>query len=87
VLIDGEGLGHTAKSAVAIPTPVAENIGQVDAVLLVDNAIQPMQAAPASAVRSIVTGGNIAKLIFCFTHFDGVKGDNLVRWPHTFTGC
>lgn len=77
VLIDGEGLGHTAKSAVAIPTPVAEIIGQVDAILLVDNAIQPMQAAPASAVRSIVTGGNIAKLIFCFTHFDGVKGDNL----------
>lgn len=28
-------------------------------------------------MRSIVTGGNIAKLIFCFTHFDGVKGDNL----------
>jgi hypothetical protein len=36
-----------------------------------------MQAASASAVRSIVTGGYIAKLIFCFTHFDAVKGDNL----------
>jgi GTPase SAR1 family protein len=77
VLIDGEGLGHTAKSSVAIPTSVAEKIGQVDAVLLVDNATQPMQAASASAVRSIVTGGHVAKLIFCFTHFDEVKGDNL----------
>ena len=77
VLLDGEGLGHTAKSAVAIPTAVAEKIGEVDAVVLVDSATQPMQAAPASAVRSIVTGGHIAKLIFCFTHFDEVKGDNL----------
>jgi hypothetical protein len=77
VLIDGEGLGHTTKSAVAIPTAVAERIDEVDAVLLVDNATQPMQAAPASAVRSILTAGHASKLIFCFTHFDEVKGDNL----------
>jgi hypothetical protein len=77
VLIDGEGLGHTAKSAVVVPTEVAQRIGEVDAVLLVDNATQPMQAAPASAVRSILTAGHTSKLIFCFTHFDEVKGDNL----------
>ncbi|GII84184.1 hypothetical protein Ssi03_21740 [Sphaerisporangium siamense] len=77
VLIDGEGLGHTPKSAAAISTPVAKAIDEADAVLLVDNAAMPVQAAPASAVRSILTSGNADKLLFCFTHFDEVKGDNL----------
>ena len=49
----------------------------VDAVVLVDNAAQPMQAAPVAALRSIVQTGNVKKLLMCFTHFDEVKGDNL----------
>ncbi len=36
-----------------------------------------MQAAPASAIRSMLTAGSSDKLIFCFTHFDAVEGDNL----------
>ncbi|WP_186629396.1 hypothetical protein [Rhodococcus sp. BP22] len=79
VLIDGEGLGHTAKSSAALPTNVAATINEVDAVLLVDNAQQPMQAAPAAAIRSILTSGNVEKLIFCFTHFEEVQGDNLTN--------
>ena len=77
ILIDGEGLGHTPKSAAALPTVVAKAIDEVDGVLLVDNATQPVQAAPAMAIQSILTAGNIEKLIFCFTHFDEVQGDNL----------
>ncbi|OZE36125.1 MULTISPECIES: hypothetical protein [unclassified Rhodococcus (in: high G+C Gram-positive bacteria)] len=77
VLIDGEGLGHTSKSSAALPTSVAHTINHVDAVVLVDNAQQPMQAAPTAAIRSILTSGNIEKLIFCFTHFEDVQGDNL----------
>lgn len=77
VLIDGEGLGHTPKSAAALPTAVAKAIEDADAVLLVDNATQPAQAAPSSAIRSILTSGATSKLIFCFTHFDRVTGDNL----------
>lgn len=77
VLVDGEGLGHTAKSSAALPTAVAQLINDIDGVLLVDNAQQPMQAAPAAAIRSILTSGNIEKLIFCFTHFEEVQGDNL----------
>jgi len=77
VLIDGEGLGHTPTSAAALSTAVAERINTVDVVLLVDNAAQPMQAAPAAAIRSILTSGNVDKLVFCFTHFDEVTGDNL----------
>lgn len=77
VLIDGEGLGHTPRSASSLPTSVAKAVEEADAVLLVDSATQPMQAAPASAIRSILTSGDTDKLIFCFTHFDEVVGDNL----------
>ena len=77
VLLDGEGLGHTPKSSSAISTAVSRRIETADAVLLVDNATQPMQAAPLAAMREIVPTGNARKLIIAFTHFDEVKGDNL----------
>lgn len=77
VLLDGEGLGHTPKSSSAIPTSVTRRIESADAVMLVDSATQPMQAAPLAAMREIVATGNARKLIFAFTHFDEVKGDNL----------
>jgi len=77
VIVDGEGLGHTPSSAAALSTSVTKHIEEVDAIVLVDNAAQPMQAAPVAAMKSVVTSGNASKLIFCFTHFDLVKGDNL----------
>lgn len=77
VIVDGEGLGHTPTSAAALSTAVSRRIEEVDAVLLVDNAAQPMQAAPVAAMKAVVTSGNAQKLVFCFTHFDMVKGDNL----------
>ena len=77
VIVDGEGLGHTPSSAAALSTAVSKRIEAVDAVLLVDNATQPMQAAPVAAMKAVVTTGNASKLLFCFTHFDLVKGDNL----------
>lgn len=77
VLLDGEGLGHTPKSSSAVSTSVSRRIDMADAVLLVDNATQPMQAAPLAAMREIMATGNARKLIFAFTHFDKVTGDNL----------
>ena len=77
VLFDGEGLGHTPKSSSSVSTGVSRLIKAVDAVLLVDNAVQPMQAAPLAAMRELVATGNGRKLILAFTHFDEVKGDNL----------
>jgi hypothetical protein len=53
------------------------NGGRVAAVLLVDNAAQPMQAAPVAALKGIAVSGNASKLHVIFTHFDKVKGDNL----------
>ena len=77
VLFDGEGLGHTPKSSSSVSTGVSRLIEAVDAVVLVDNATQPMQEAPLAAMRELVATGNGRKLILAFTHFDEVKGDNL----------
>lgn len=77
VIVDGEGLGHTPDSSSSLSTNLLRRIDMVDAVILVDNAAQPMQAAPVAALRSLIRTGNIKKLLMCFTHFDEVKGDNL----------
>ncbi|MFJ2257849.1 hypothetical protein ACIOKD_05785 [Streptomyces sp. NPDC087844] len=77
VLVDGEGLGHTPKSVAALSTHVATQLQNVDAIVLVDNAAQPMQAAPVAALKGIAVSGNAGKLHVVFTHFDQVKGPNL----------
>ncbi|MGY5120541.1 hypothetical protein ACWC2H_32620 [Streptomyces sp. 900105755] len=77
VLIDLEGLGHTPNSASTLSTDLAKRLDQVDAILLVDNATAPMQAAPAAALKSIVVSGNANKLHVLFTHFDQMRADNL----------
>ena len=77
VIFDGEGLGHTPSTSASVSTAVSRRIEEVDAVLLVDNAAQPMQAAPVAAMRELARSGNAAKLILVFTHFDEVKGDNM----------
>ncbi len=77
VLMDGEGLGHTPDSSASISTNITQRLEQTDAVVLVDNAEQPMQAAPQALLRTLAASGHEGKLIVCFTHFDAVKGDNL----------
>lgn len=77
VLLDGEGLGHTPKSVAAISTSLTRRIESTDAIVLVDNAVQPMQAAPVAAMKDMITAGSASKLLLVFTHFDEVKGDNL----------
>ncbi len=77
VLLDGEGLGHTPKSIAAIPTSLTRRIESSDAIILVDNAMQPMQAAPVAAMKEMISSGSANKLLLMFTHFDEVKGDNL----------
>ena len=77
VLIDGEGLGHTADSSASISTNITQRFDDIDAIVLVDSAEQPMQAAPQALLRTLAVSGHEKKLIVCFTHFDAVKGDNL----------
>lgn len=78
VLLDGQGIGHTADSTSSISTGITRRFQIADAILLVDNAAQPMQAAPVAVISTLVASGNASKLVVCFTHFDEVKGDNLV---------
>ncbi len=77
VLLDGEGLGHTPDSATSLPTSLSRKLDEVDAILLVDSAKHPLQAAPVAAMREVVSSGNSAKLIICFTHMDTMDQDTL----------
>jgi GTPase Era involved in 16S rRNA processing len=77
VLLDGQGIGHTADSSSSLSTSITRRFRLADAIVLVDNAAQPMQAAPCAVLQSIVESGHESKLIVAFTHFDEVKGDNL----------
>ena len=76
-LIDGQGLGHTPDSSSSVTTHVTRRFDQVDVILLVDNAQQPMQAAPLSVLRAVAATGHNEKLAVAFTHFDQIKGQNL----------
>jgi hypothetical protein len=80
VLLDGEGIGHTANSASSISTRVTQRFDTADMILLVDNAQQPMQAAPLALLRTVGSSGFSKKLAVAFTHFDQVKGPNLITF-------
>ncbi len=77
VLIDGQGLGHSPESAASVTTRITRRFPNVDVILLVDNAQQPMQAAPLSVLRAVISSGHHDKLAIAFTHFDQIKGQNL----------
>lgn len=76
-IMDGQGIGHTADSTSSLPTSITSRFRIADAIVLVDNAAQPMQAGPCAVLESLVISGHESKLILAFTHFDEVKGDNL----------
>ena len=77
VMLDGEGLGHSAKEATSISTKVTERFSETDMILLVDNAESPMQAASLKLLETVGNSGHVYKISVVFTHFDQVKGDNL----------
>ena len=77
VYLDGQGLGHTPDSSSSVTTHVTQRFGDVDTIMLVDNAEQPVQAAAQAVLRAVAASGNYGKLAIAFTHFDQVKGLNL----------
>ncbi len=79
VLMDGEGLGHVADSIASISTNITKRFQISDAIVLVDNAAQPMLTAPTNVLQTLVSSGHHRKLIVCFTHFDEVKGVNIPK--------
>jgi hypothetical protein len=78
VIMDGEGLGHTPSSFSSLSTSITKKFNMVDAIILVDNAAQPMQATTTAALSDIVSGGHESKLSICFTHFDDMTGANFM---------
>jgi hypothetical protein len=78
VLMDAQGIGHTADSTSSISTGITRRFQIADAIVLVDNAAQPMQAAPVAVLSTVVSSGHEGKLMIGFTHFDDVKGGNLM---------
>lgn len=77
VLIDGQGIGHTASTSSSLPTHTSRKFDNCDVVLLVDSAKNPMQAGALSVMRSLAASGHISKLRICFTHVDELRGDSL----------
>lgn len=77
VLIDGQGLGHTASTSSSIPSQTLRKFEVSDVVLLVDSAKHPMQAASLAVLRSLAASGHISKLRICFTHMDELSGDSI----------
>ncbi len=77
MLLDREGLGHTPDSVSSLPSAATRAFDEADAIIIVDNAQQPMQAAPVAAIRQIAAAGHGNKLIVCFSHFELVQGPNL----------
>lgn len=77
VLMDGEGLGHTAALNFTLPTTLTKRYDRADVILLVDSAKQPMQAGAVAVLRSLAATGHDAKLSLVFTHYDQLEGDNL----------
>ena len=78
VMMDGEGLFHEANANAQFPPGIFNRIDESDTVLLVDDATHPMMREPMELLRHIVVNGNEAKLYVCFTHFDCIRGDNLL---------
>ncbi len=77
VLYDGQGLGHTSDSSSSVTTHITRRFEDMDVILLVDNAQQPIQAAAQALLKSVASSGHYPKLAIAFTHFDQVKGANL----------
>jgi len=77
VWLDGQGLGHTTESVSSVSTTITKRFADVDIILLVDSAQQPMQAAPLALLRAAGSAGYAERVAIAFSHFDQVKGDNL----------
>lgn len=62
-------------------THVTRRFSEVEPILLVDNAEQPVQAVAQSVLRAVASSGNYTKLLLAFTRFDQVKDLSLPSEP------
>ncbi len=77
VLLDSQGFGHTPESSASVSTHMTRRYADVDAILLIDNATQPMLPASVSILRSVLASGYQRKLAIVLTHADQISGPNM----------
>lgn len=79
VIYDGMGLGHATTSITSVPTDVMEKYSEVDSIILVDDATQPLMENSKTALKDVIFSGYADKTLMCYTHIDEMKGDNFIR--------
>ena len=79
VIIDGEGVGHDSNITTSLSMEVTNRFNEVDAIVLVDNATQPMLDIPKVILRDASSRGQQDKLIVAYTRFDQVEGSNMIN--------
>ncbi|EIW19581.1 MULTISPECIES: hypothetical protein [Pelosinus] len=88
VLIDGEGIGHDSSITTSLPIELTNRFSEVDNIVLVDNASQPMLDIPKVIIKDIAIRGLYSKLSVVYTRFEQVEGSNLLddddRRDHVF---
>lgn len=77
VIYDGEGLGHKT-TLTSMPTEMVNRLAMSDAIIAVDNALQPVMENTKMALKTFVEMGLAQKVLIAFTHVDLMNGDNLV---------
>lgn len=78
VIIDQEGLGHDSNVTTSLPIKITEKFDEVDAILVVDDASQPMLDIAKVSLRECSLRGQIDKIYMTYTKFDRVEGANLL---------
>lgn len=78
VLIDGQGIGHESNITTSLSIELTGRFKDIDVVVIVDNAAQPMLDIPKIVLRDAASRGQTDKLVITYTHFDQVDGANLL---------
>lgn len=78
VIIDQEGLGHDSNVTTSLPLKITQKFDEVDAILVVDDASQPMLDIAKVSLRECALRGQINKIYMTYTKFDRVEGANLL---------
>ena len=73
VLLDGEGLGHSARDT-SVSTRITERFKDVDLILLVDSAESPLLATPLGLLRSVGSSGHGQQACDCIHPFRSGQG-------------
>lgn len=78
VLIDGEGVGHESNITTSLSIGMTTRFQEMDVIVLVDNATQPMLDIPKIILRDVAARGQTNKMIVLYTRFDQVSGSNIL---------